>query len=116
MMHFSGINNLKKQSEEVITWFRYPAGCRLSPKSGSVSDIQQLPTYYIPTESETRHDEKVSVAEYPAAERKARKVSLFIDQNTKRYSGTVSTYIIWTLSNQLISLTAEKCEHRKECL
>uniref|UniRef100_A0A9J2P777 Rab-GAP TBC domain-containing protein n=1 Tax=Ascaris lumbricoides TaxID=6252 RepID=A0A9J2P777_ASCLU len=65
---------------------KYPAGCRLSPKSGSVSDIQQLPTYYIPTESETRHDEKVSVAEYPAAERKARKVSLFIDQNTKRYS------------------------------
>ncbi|VDM36556.1 unnamed protein product [Toxocara canis] len=66
--------------------FRYPAGRRLSPKSGSVSDIQQMPTYYIPTESETRHDEKVSVAEYPAAERKARKVSLFIDQSTKRYS------------------------------
>uniref|UniRef100_A0A915AWG0 TBC1 domain family member 2B n=1 Tax=Parascaris univalens TaxID=6257 RepID=A0A915AWG0_PARUN len=65
---------------------KYPAGRRLSPKSGSVSDIQQSPTYYIPTESETRHDEKVSVAEYPAAERKARKISLFIDRSTKRYS------------------------------
>uniref|UniRef100_A0A0M3KE99 Nucleoporin_N domain-containing protein n=1 Tax=Anisakis simplex TaxID=6269 RepID=A0A0M3KE99_ANISI len=67
---------------------KYPAGLRLSPKSGSVCAIHHLPTYYIPTESETRHDERVSVAEYPAAERQGRKVSMFMNQNTKRYSIT----------------------------
>lgn len=50
--------------------------------------------YYIPTNKETELEESAIVQEFPEEERRARKISVHIDQNTQQYSGK-----LWNFSS-----------------
>ncbi|KAK0406461.1 hypothetical protein QR680_018585 [Steinernema hermaphroditum] len=82
----------RKCSDVLFALYKYPPGRRLSPSSNYSSEIpiHKQPTYYIPTLKETQHEEHTSVNEYPESERRTRKISVIIDQNTKKYSVSVA--------------------------
>ncbi|TKR81475.1 hypothetical protein L596_015339 [Steinernema carpocapsae] len=82
----------KKCSDALFSLYKYPPGRRLSPSSNFASEIpiHKQPTYYIPTLKETQHEEIASVNEYPESERRTRKISVIIDQSTKKYSVSVA--------------------------
>lgn len=79
-------------NEVSFSLHKYPPGKRLSPINNlsHLIPVHRQNMYYIPTLKETQVEENTSERECSPKDRETRKISVIIDQNTKKYSVSVA--------------------------